>query len=154
MKLSDRITTFWLFAVTVTIEAVGYACLALFGYGWFWGPHLPYGLILRHPISHLRMEGFYAGLVVTPVAVSLAVSLAYDQPLVTVTVAGSLAALLSIHRYFKKNFFIPLCYGICMALVVFFACLLRLSVMLLFFSLYALLIFIGPLLLALFLASI
>ena len=150
----DRIITFLLYGVTVTIEIVGYFILAVFGYGWLWGPPVPYRAILGHPTSHLRMEGFFSGLVLTPLMVSLAVSLAYDQPLVVINVAGSLLVPLLIIRFFGKNVFIPTICGICLALVVTIACLLRLSAILLFFFLYVLLVFLGPLLFALFLAAI
>lgn len=150
----DRIITFLLFAVTVAVEAIGYSVLAVSGYGWLWGSPLPYGTIVRHPISHRHMEGFYSGLVVTPIVVALAVSLAYDQPLVVMIVAGSLVVLLLINHYFRKNFLIPIFGWICLMLAVAFACLIRLSILLLFFFLYAFLVFLGPLLLALFLASI
>lgn len=152
--LMDRVITFLLFAVTVTVEALGYAVLAVSGYGWFWGPALPYGRIMCHPFSHRHMEGFYSGLVVTPVLVSLAVSLAYGQPLVVIVVGGSLVFLLVVSHYFRKNLFIPILGGVSLAMVVAFACLMRLSVMLLFFFFYVLLVFLGPLLLAIFLASI
>ena len=152
--LMDRIITFTLYGVTVTIEFIGYFILAVFGYGWLWGPLLPYGRILRHPTSHQHMEGFFSGLVFMPVLVSLAVSLVYGQPLVVITVAGSLVVPLLIIHFFGKNFFIPIFSGVCMALVVTFACLLRLSAILLFFFLYVLLVFLGPLLFAFFLASI
>lgn len=148
----DRIITFLLFAVAVTFDFMGYAVLAIFGYGWLWGPKLPYGAILRHPVSNRRMEGFYSGLVVSPVAISLAVSLAYGQPLVAIVVSGSLVVLLLFHRYFEKNLFIPILGGGGLALMLVFACLMRLSVMLLFFFFYVVLVFIGPVLLALLLA--
>lgn len=153
-KLVDRIITILLFAVTVTVEAVGYSVLAVSGYGWLWGSPLPYGAIVRHPVSHRRMEGFYSGLVVTPIFVSLVVSLTYDQPLVVMIVTGSLTILLLINYYFRKNFFIPILGWICLAIMVAFSCLVRLSIILLFFFLYAFLVFLGPLLLAFFLASI
>lgn len=152
--LVDRIITFLMYGVTILIEAIGYSILALSGYGWLWGPDVPYGTILRRPTSHLRTDGFLSGLFFTPVIISLAVSLAWNQPLVAVTVSGSLVVPLLIIHFFGKNFFIPIFYGVCMALVVIFACLLRLSAILLFFFLYLLLVFIGPLLFALFLASI
>ncbi len=152
--LMDWIITFLLFAITLTVETIGYAFLAICGYGWLWGPPLPYARIVRHPFSHRRMEGFYGGLVVTPVVVSLGVSLAYEQPLVIIVVGGSLAVLFIANYYFKKNFFVPLLGGAGVALVLTIACLMRLSVMLLFFFLYVFLAFLGPLLLAFFLASI
>lgn len=150
----DRIITLLLFVVTFAFDIMGYSVLAISGYGWLWGPSLPYGDIVRHPISHRRMEGFYSGLVVTPAAVSLAVSLASGQPMVAIIVAGSLAILLLVDHYFKRNFFIPILGGVGLALAVTFACLMRLSVILLFFFFYVFLVFLGPLLLAFFLASI
>lgn len=148
----NRIITVSLFAMTLTLDIMGYCVLAISGYGWLWGSPLAYGTIVRHPISHRRMEGFYCGLVVTPVVVSLAVSMVYAQPLVAIVVSGSLAVLLLIKHYFKRNFFIPILGGVGLMLMVTFACLMRLSVTLLFYFFYVFLVFIGPVLLALFLA--
>ena len=150
----DRAITIFLYAFSTGLEIIGYLFLCLIGYGWGWGPLIPYGVIFRNPAAVMRMEGFYAGLAVTPILTALLASLLYGNWHIVLLVGGSIGFALLLNKFFKRNIFLPLFCGVFMVLMVAAACLMRLSVVLLLFFFYATLVLLGPLLLGLFLAAL
>ena len=150
----DRAITIFLHVFSVGLEMIGYLFLCLIGYGWGWGPSVPYGMIFRNPAAAMRMEGFYAGLAVAPILTAFLVSLQYGNWNVVLLVGGSIGAALLLNTFFKRNIFLPLFCGFFMMLLVAAACFMRLSVVLLLFFFYAALLLLGPALLGLFLAAL